>query len=310
MDSQGKLAGVLAAVHSATLDDTLWPRTSALIDEAVGITGNALVVGEGHGDDVRIVFGELYFRGQRDPEKGRDYLDNYYFRDERLPRLRQVPDGRVSHVTTLYSAEEIRTSPTYNEYCLRNEAQNSLMVRVRINPQMHLTWSIHDPVRGGAWQSDQVDMIESLLPHIRQFVRVRQLMAAARALRSSVSGLLDNQRVGVIQLDRRGRILEANDRALKILRQGDRLCDRNSSLEAWLPADNITFQKLLAGALPPLGGQAAAGSMTLRRVGDGRRLMVSINPVEAPPLDFGGRRVAALVLLKEPRGERGSMPER
>ena len=30
---------VLAAVHAATLDETRWPATSALIDEACGLTG-------------------------------------------------------------------------------------------------------------------------------------------------------------------------------------------------------------------------------------------------------------------------------
>ena len=44
---------VLAAVHAATLDETRWPATSALIDEACGLTGNGLMVGEGPTNDVR-----------------------------------------------------------------------------------------------------------------------------------------------------------------------------------------------------------------------------------------------------------------
>ena len=35
------------------LDDARWPAASALIDEACGITGNDLMVGEGPTDDVR-----------------------------------------------------------------------------------------------------------------------------------------------------------------------------------------------------------------------------------------------------------------
>ena len=38
MDLQGALSGVLAALHDATVDDALWPRTSALIDAACGTT--------------------------------------------------------------------------------------------------------------------------------------------------------------------------------------------------------------------------------------------------------------------------------
>ena len=39
--------------------------------------------------------------------------------DERVPRLRQLPDGRIVHVTSLYTARELRTSRTYNELTLR-----------------------------------------------------------------------------------------------------------------------------------------------------------------------------------------------
>ena len=302
MDSQGMSARVLAALHDAALDDVQWPATAALIDQAVGIKGNTLLVGEGPKDDVRVVFAGKYCRGQRNPELEHDYLANYHFRDERVPRVRQLPDGKLVHVTTLYSAEEIKTSPTYNEFCLRTEAQNGLIVRLDLAPRMHLTWSIHDPVKGGAWQSGQLDVIERLLPDVRKFMQVRQALASAQALNSSLSGLLDNTRLGVIQLDRSGRILEANDYALEILRRDDGLHDENGTLRAWFPADNTRLQKLLAGALPPLGGLAAADSMPIRRLGDTRKLMLCINPVESPALDFGARRVAALVLLTEPRG--------
>ena len=45
---------ILASLYDAMLDDTYWPDTSALIDEACGLTGNALLVGEGPPDDIRV----------------------------------------------------------------------------------------------------------------------------------------------------------------------------------------------------------------------------------------------------------------
>ena len=44
---------VVASLYDAMLDDTHWPATSALIDEACGVVGNALLVGEGPPDDIR-----------------------------------------------------------------------------------------------------------------------------------------------------------------------------------------------------------------------------------------------------------------
>ena len=302
MDSQGRLARVLEALHDATLDDALWPQTSALIDDACGSTGNALVASEGFAENARIHFRACYFRGERNEELEEDYFSNYHHRDERIPRLWQSPDGLLSHVPDLYTEKEKRTSAAYNEALARGGYQNGLNLRLDGPDGTRMTWSFADPSQPGGWGTQQIGMIEGLIPHVRRFLQVRQVLAGAQALRFSLSGLLDSDRVGVIQLDRGGRVLEANDRALEILRQGDGLVDQLGTLKAWFPADNTRLQKLLAGALPPLGGQAAAGSMTIRRPGGARKLMLRINPVPVPALDFGARRVAALVLLAEPGG--------
>ena len=302
MDSQDMLARVLAALHDATLDDTLWPRASALIDDACGATGNAIVVSEGFGENTRVHFRAGYYKGVRHEELEENYFRNYHHRDERVPRLWQLPDSRLVHILDLYTEQERKTSSAYNEALPQGGYQNGLNVRLDGPDGTRMTWSFANSSQPGGWGTRQIETIESLIPHVRKFVQLRQVFATAQALSSSLNGLLDNERAGVIQLDRGGRILEASDRALEILRQGDGLYDRNGTLMAGIPADNTKLQKLLAGALPPLGGQAAAASMTIRRIGGARKLMLYVNPVEGSALDFGARRVAALVLLKEPGG--------
>ncbi|MCE2484928.1 MAG: hypothetical protein J4F42_05410 [Desulfurellaceae bacterium] len=47
-------------------------------------------------------------------------------------------------------------------------------------------------------------MIKGVLPHLRQFVRVRQALAGAEALGASLTALLDNTQIGIIHLDQRG----------------------------------------------------------------------------------------------------------
>ena len=56
---------ILTSLHEAMLDDVHWPTTTALIDEACGLTSNALLVGEGPKDDLLVLFAGLYYRGQR-----------------------------------------------------------------------------------------------------------------------------------------------------------------------------------------------------------------------------------------------------
>ena len=92
---------VLASLYDARLDDTRWPATSALIDEACGIAGHALLAGEGPPDDIRVLFVGLYDRGQRHTDLEREYLDVYHLINEGIPRLRQLPDGHLVPIKDL-----------------------------------------------------------------------------------------------------------------------------------------------------------------------------------------------------------------
>ena len=102
---------------------------------------------------------------------------------------------------------------------------------------------------GRGWPSARVAVIERLLPHLRQYVEVRQALVDAGALGSSAATLLENGRCGVIQLDRRGVIIAANDVARALLRTGDGLTDEDGYLRAAVAEDDEALQGLLALAL-------------------------------------------------------------
>lgn len=77
--------GILASLHRATLDDAHWPATAGLTDEAVGASGNALVVGERAADDVSVYFVRHPYLGESHDDRVRAYFDTYRPSDERLP---------------------------------------------------------------------------------------------------------------------------------------------------------------------------------------------------------------------------------
>ena len=95
MSDRDAFERIVASLYDAMLDETHWPATSALIDEACGLTGNTLLVGEGPKDDIRVQFLGLYYRGQRCHDLEREYLEVYHPIDERIPRFRQLPESRL-----------------------------------------------------------------------------------------------------------------------------------------------------------------------------------------------------------------------
>lgn len=298
MSQQDLFERILASLHETALDDARWPATAALIDEACGAKGNILVTGDGTAlDETQIFFAPFCYRGQRHAELERQYFESYYRLDERIPRLRQLADSKIVHVSSLYTDKEKETSLVYNEVLDIGHTRDSLNIRLDGPDGSRICWVIADPIGSDGWSSSQVATVERLLPHIRQFVRVRQALVDSRALSASLAALLENTRCGVIQLDLRGRIVAANDRAGNLLRKGDGLSDRRGLLRASSSLDNAALQKLLAAALPPFDGQGASGSIMVTRPDTAPRLAVHVSPIGQEKRDWRTSRVAALVLV-------------
>ena len=293
---------VLASLHEATLDDAHWPATAALIDEAFGLKGHFLVLGQRSPDDnVQTFMARFSHRGQRRQDWESLYFQVYHSTDERPPRLSRLPDSLILHARELYTEQELKTSPAYNEALHLSESQDSLHVRLDGPQGANIIWIASDPVESGGWRSSQIDGIKRLLPHIRQFVCVRQALVDARSLASSLAELLDTTRVGAIYLDRRARIVEMNDPARNLLLRGAGLSDRDGLLGAWLPKDDTNLQRLLAEALPPFGSQGVSGSTTVGRSLGLPALVLHVIPIQDAQVDFRTRAVAALVLVVDPQ---------
>ena len=297
MSREDEYDRIVRTLHEVAFDATGWPAAAGLIDAHCGVKGDAIVfAGERLPRDVEVYLYEVCSHGHRRENLEQVYLKDYWHRDERVPRLRQLPDGLLVHVSDLYTEAERRTSATYNEALPRSDSQDGLQVRMDGPSGTRVIWALGDPVDVGGWRDDQIRMIERLLPHVRQCVLFRHALVEAKALGESLAGLLDVTGTGVIHLDGGGRIIAANDRAAGLLRQGAQVFQRDGGLHAAEPADDAKLQRLLVRAVPP-DGQGAAGSMILGRLFESPRLVVHVTPVAGRLTDLRMRRVAALVLI-------------
>ena len=301
MDQQRLFERIVTSLHESMLDDSLWVPTSALTDEALGSKGNHLVFSLPSEHDVALLFMRFCYRGEHRTDREDEYLRVYYPVDEHLPRLRQLPDSQIVRVIDTFSEEGLAKSPTYHEMMPRFEFQNGLNVRLDGPSGSRIVWGVADPVDSNAWSSRQTDLIARLLPHIRQFVRVRHALIEAGALSTTLSALLENTRTGVIQLDRQAKVVAANDRAQAILRQGDVLQDTDGALRASSPEDDRQLQRLLGRALPRFGTQGESGSMVVRALDSPPTMVVHVTPVNHRESDVRTMRAAALVLAVEPK---------
>ena len=280
-------------LNSAAFDDARWPEVSRLIEEACGAVGNTLVIGdEGAAGEVEISLARICFRGQRSDYWERRYFGRFHRLDERVPRLRQLPDGKLVPVASLYTPDERKRSEAYREL-VRAGAERGLNMRLTLPDAGKVTWQIGNPTEGDDWASDQLRMAGALRPHLLHFARTRRALVQADALGRSMEAILEAKRIGVVQLDRRGRIVAASDAALAHLRDGRLLGEEGGALKAASRAGDKALQGLLAAAL---GVSAAGGSTQLRRDAVAP-LVVHVAPVAASGSDCGPGRVAALALI-------------
>lgn len=300
---------ILESMQKASLDDAQWSATSALIDEACGTKGNGLVYGEGNFEGyTRIFLTRFMCQGQRNDELEREYFDVYHSMDERLPRIRRLPDSQVVHVSDLFTEEELETSVVYNELLPLNNQQNGLHGRLDGPNGSRIVWTMGDPIDSDGWTSPRTKMVRRLLPHLRHHIIVRHALAEAGALGASLIGLLQLSEIGIIQLDAHGRIVAATDCARNLLLDGICLFDQNGHLFARAPHDDTALQRVLARALPPFGKQGVGGSILINGVNTAPGLVVHVSPVGQGHRDIGAYRIAALVLVVEPAGLMGIDP--
>ena len=292
---------ILASLHEAALDDARWSSASTQIEEALGTHGCSLVSGDGDSErDYRFYFLWTCLRGERRRDLEKLWLENYYSIDEGTPRLRRLPYNRLFHITSLYTDEELKTSAAYNALQTLAHAGNAINVRLDGPGETRIMWQINDPVDGEGWSSEQCELIQCLLPHIRQTVHVRHALSGASALGSTMAELLDATDLGIVQLDVRGQIVEVNDRARSLLRTGDGLSDKGGFLFARTRQDNAGLQELVGRALPPFGIEVAGGWTIVERPDASPPLVLHVIPVSRQGTTYPTWPVAALVLIVDP----------
>lgn len=291
----------VALLQKAALHDGYWLSAAASFNEAIGTRGHALGFRAAHpGSEADMFVLRFVFGRERREDWEHAYLRDYALRDERSHRWSGLPIGEVVHTTDLLTESERRTSAVFNEMLRDMQALDGLNVRLGGPPRTLLGVALANSIDTAGWSSDQIATIERLSPHMGHSVCVRQALVDARAYGETLAGLLDNTRTCVIQLDRRGRVVEANDLAGEILRQRGALIAPGGFLRATRQEDNAELQQLVAGALPPFGGQAVGGSMVIRSPSPSKTLIVHVNPVGAELRDGRTRRVAAIVLAVSP----------
>ncbi len=310
MGSRDQFDVVVENLYRAAVADIPWESLCPLINALIGTVAHGLTYAEvGSNGELVISQAGFYLGEESRPDVERSYFRDYFPRDEAIPRLYGLDDGELVHKPDLYSDREKKTSTAYNEFHCTLRTQNGLFLGVAPPEGNTMIFSVGNSTEREGWGNEQIEILQGLLPHLRRFHRVRRVLAATEALGTSLVALLDNKRLGLIQLDRSGRILEANDRASDILLKRDGLRDQGGVLAAANRDEHTELQRLLARALPPHSHQGTGGSMKISRTEDRVPLVVEVHPVRRTGAVADGSQLGALVFIVDPAARPPADPD-
>ncbi|MDY6921008.1 MAG: helix-turn-helix transcriptional regulator [Pseudomonadota bacterium] len=154
----------------------------------------------------------------------------------------------------------------------------------------------------GPFGPDEQAIIELLLPHFQQTgllaMQMRQLKTESQVYASA----LPRQSLGIITLDRHGRILHSNSQAVEMLRRGDGIRESGNRITLNCSRLNETFNHTLKLTLTSLQNeqQILSNALAIPRTsgkGDYQMLIKPLPPEEAGGPEF---RPYLMVLIKDP----------
>jgi PAS domain-containing protein len=142
-------------------------------------------------------------------------------------------------------------------------------------------------------------------------VRIQERLETVQSRRRAASGALDRLSLGVFFLDARGRVVEMNSAAKKIVDIKDGLTLDRGTLVAIDTRAEVQLQRLIFGAAAAESGRILelGGAFSLPRASGRHPLSAMVAPTGATGL-FPGSRTASVVLLVEEPVRRQTAPVR
>jgi len=147
-----------------------------------------------------------------------------------------------------------------------------------------------------------VELLKTLVPHLRRAVEMRSHLDEKDANRSVAQDVIEGMLTGVVLLDASGRVLTANATARRIARARDGLALSQDRLRATSSADDAGLQKAITEAIAIAQSRDSTGdaALTVRRPSGARPYTVLVSPGASAASHSAFRIASAVVLIGDP----------
>jgi DNA-binding CsgD family transcriptional regulator len=232
-------------------------------------------------------------------------IREYAFWSAKNPYVRQSPRLQTGELRIVEPSDPaVRDSEFYNEWLRpRLGVGHNLAscVSSAESSSVHLS-PLRDP-RGPAYGSDEVRLMQALMPHLRRATSVQRRLGEAEVARATAIEALDSLPTATFFLGRDRAVQWFNREARRVLELGDGLAlDRVGRLSAASPSENTKLERLTGEACRTGAGEgmSSGGVLRLTRPSGDRPFQLLVSPLRLEESAAPSRTPRALVLLSDP----------
>ncbi len=218
------------------------------------------------------------------------------------------PVGVAVPTDRILPAADLRRTAFFDEVLRPSDVSHSLMIGLTQKTEFGVGVSLNRPFRQGPYGETEQRLLTALAPHLRRSVQLGFRVDAYKALQHQAYESLDRLAIGVVLLDRRGKIVFANAAALALddargpLRLGRRSVSHTSSLHT--RRIEALVQKSLQGA--PMA------AISVPRSDDSYPLTILATPMRSRDVDrlaaASLKDAAVLLFIVDPASKAGVSP--
>lgn len=159
--------------------------------------------------------------------------------------------------------------------------------------------SVLAPQSRAAFGPTEIDLLKTLIPHLRRAVELRSHLDEKDASRSVAQGVIEGMRTGVILLDASGHVLAANATARRIADLRDGLLLSRERLRATANSEDDLLQKAIGEAIAISEHRDSSGgaALTVRRPSGARPYAILVSPGASAGSQSAFRIASAVVLI-------------
>ena len=220
MADEQTVLDLVGSIYDAALTPELWPDVLDDLGNIVGCS-RALIMTL----DVLNPGSELEFLDtlRLDTTCLVDYATHYAATDIWAQRGMRLPIGEAALGEALVPAAMFKRSEFYNDFLSRVEIAHALTSVIERDRELMTYISFYRTPRDGMFDEQSRSLLTTLAPHFRRAIKLHQKTTTLGLRGKGALEALDRLPMGVMLLDSRGRVVEINAAAERLMASGDGL---------------------------------------------------------------------------------------